>query len=584
MSPVGEHGKDSAKGRQPAVTETLSQLRLRELLSQVQDRIAQIIDVRDNMDRLVEAMLVVTSGLDLDDTLRSIVHTAIELVDAQYGALGVRETDKNSNQLAEFVYEGIDDRTRVLIGDLPRGHGVLGLLIQEPTPIRLKSLSDHASSVGFPPHHPPMRTFLGVPVKVRDEIFGNLYLTEKAGGQEFTEDDEVVVQALAAAAGIAIANARLYEESRVRQQWLEATRDVATELLAGGEPNEVLDLVTQRALTLTQSACTFVALPEDPDVPREEVTELAVIAAAGVDAEVIIGQRLTVEDSQSVAAYRSEKTVLSEWLPYNLFSHTRAQSGPAVVVPLRVGSEVIGVLTTIRPADTQPMDEPTTTMLTAFADQAALVLQLSDTQRRMRELDVLSDRDRIARGLHDHVIQRLFAVGLSLQGTVQRARTPEVKDRLMATIDDIQSIVQDIRHSIFDLQSNNTADSSKYRKHLHGIIVDTTADIGLRTTVRLAGPVTVLAPPLSDDVEAVLREAVSNVVRHARASLVAVELRVGDEVTIEVADDGIGVPADLARRSGLSNLAVRAEKAGGSFQLVDRPEGGTILRWTAPLP
>ncbi|WP_280305515.1 GAF domain-containing sensor histidine kinase [Nocardia neocaledoniensis] len=584
MSPVDEQGEDSPTGRQIAVTETLSQLRLRELLSQVQDRIAQIIDVRDNMDRLVEAMLVVTSGLDLDDTLRSIVHTAIELVDAQYGALGVRETDKNSNQLAEFVYEGIDDRTRVLIGDLPRGHGVLGLLIQEPTPIRLKKLSDHPSSVGFPPHHPPMRTFLGVPVKVRDEIFGNLYLTEKAGGQEFTEDDEVVVQALAAAAGIAIANARLYEESRVRQQWLEATRDVATELLAGGEPNEVLDLVTQRALTLTQSACTFVALPEDPDVPRDEVTELVVIAAAGVDAEAITGQRLTVEDSQSGAAYRSEQTVVSEKLPYNLFSHTRSQFGPAVVVPLRVGSEVIGVLTTIRPADTQAMDEPTTAMLTAFADQAALVLQLSDTQRRMRELDVLSDRDRIARGLHDHVIQRLFAVGLSLQGTMQRARTPEVKDRLMATIDDIQAIVQDIRHSIFDLQSNNTADSSKYRKHLHGIIVDTTADSGLRTTVRLAGPVTVLAPPLSDDVEAVLREAVSNVVRHAQASLVAVELRVGDEVTIEVADDGIGVPTDLSRRSGLSNLAVRAEKAGGSFQLVDRPEGGTILRWTAPLP
>ncbi|MFJ2837979.1 GAF domain-containing protein [Nocardia sp. MH4] len=584
MSPVSEYGLDSTNGPQVGVTETLSQLRLRELLGQVQDRIAQIIDVRDNMDRLIEAMLVVTAGLDLDDTLRSIVHTAIELVDAQYGALGVRETDKTSNQLAEFVYEGIDDRTRVLIGDLPRGHGVLGLLIQEPTPIRLTRLSDHPSSVGFPPHHPPMNTFLGVPVKVRDEIFGNLYLTEKAGGQEFTDDDEVVVQALAAAAGIAIANARLYEESRVRQQWLEATRDVTTELLAGGEPKEVLDLVTQRALTLTQSACTFVALPEDPDVPPEEVSELVVIAAAGVDAEAIIDQRLAVDDSQSGAAYRSDEIVVSDKLPYNLFSPARTRFGPAVVVPLRVGSSVIGVLTTIRPADSPALDETTTAMLAAFADQAALVLQLSDTQRRMRELDVVSDRDRIARGLHDHVIQRLFAVGLSLQGTMQRARTPEVKSRLMETIDDVQSIVQDIRHSIFDLQSNNTADSSKYRKHLHGIIVDTTADTGLRTTVRLAGPVTVLAPPLSDDVEAVLREAVSNVVRHAQASLVAVELRVGDEVSIEVADDGVGVPDDISRRSGLANLAVRAERAGGSFHLDNRPEGGTVLRWTVPLP
>ncbi|MFJ2666386.1 GAF domain-containing sensor histidine kinase [Nocardia fluminea] len=584
MADVDGQNQNASTGAQPPVTETLSQLRLRELLSQVQDRIAQIIDVRDNMDRLIEAMLVVTSGLDLDDTLRSIVHTAIELVGAEYGALGVRETDKNSNQLSEFVYEGIDDRTRVLIGDLPRGHGVLGVLIQEPKPIRLSTLSDHPSSVGFPPNHPPMSTFLGVPVKVRDEVFGNLYLTEKAGGQEFTEDDEVVVQALAAAAGIAISNARLYEESRVRQQWLEATKDVATELLAGGEPNDVLHLVTQRALTLTQSACTFVALPDDPDIPHEEVTELIVIAAAGVDADDIVGQRLDVEVSQSGAAYRADEVVAADKLPYNLFSHTRTQFGPAVVVPLHVGDNVIGVLTTIRPADVQPLDEAAREMLVAFADQAALVLQLSDTQRRMRELDVLSDRDRIARGLHDHVIQRLFAVGLSLQGTVHRARTPEVKSRLMETIDDVQAIVQDIRHSIFDLQSNNTADSSKYRKYLHGIIVDATADTGLRTTVRLAGPVTVLAPPLSDNVEAVLREAVSNVVRHAHANLVTVELRVGNEVSIEVTDDGCGMPADITRRSGLSNLAVRAENAGGSFRIENRPEGGTTVHWSAPLP
>src|SRR5690606_32337858 len=159
---------------------------------------------------------------------------------------------KSSTKLAEFVYEGIDDRTRVLIGDLPQGHGVLGLLFEQPRPIRLANLSEHPSSVGFPPHHPPMRTFLGVPVQVRDEIFGNLYLTEKANGQEFTEDDEVVVQALAAAAGTAIANARLYEESQVRQQWLEATQDVASEVLAGGTPPDVHQLITERALALTK--------------------------------------------------------------------------------------------------------------------------------------------------------------------------------------------------------------------------------------------------------------------------------------------------------------------------------------------
>ncbi|NUS42702.1 MAG: GAF domain-containing protein [Mycobacteriaceae bacterium] len=286
-------GSDSFD-RRPLI-ETLSQLRLRELLTEVQDRIEQIVDVRDRMDRLIEAMLVITAGLDLDDTLRTIVHTAIELVDARYGALGVRENNEPHSQLAEFVYEGIDDRTRVMIGDLPRGHGVLGQLIEQPKPLRLADLSTHPSSVGFPEHHPPMSSFLGVPVKVRDEVFGNLYLTEKAGGQEFTDDDEVVVQALAAAAGIAIENARLYEQSRVRQQWLEATRDVATELLAGGESGEVLHLVAERALSLTGSNCTFLALPDDPDTPRDELSELVVVAAAGTSSDELVGRRIRSE-------------------------------------------------------------------------------------------------------------------------------------------------------------------------------------------------------------------------------------------------------------------------------------------------
>ncbi|WP_433527293.1 GAF domain-containing protein [Nocardia pseudovaccinii] len=572
-------GESTVSGETP-VMETLSQLRLRELLGEVQDRIAKIVGVRDQMDRLIEAMLVVTAGLDLDNTLRSIVHTAIELVDAGYGALGVRETD--SNELAEFVYEGIDDRTRIMIGDLPRGHGVLGLLIEQPKPIRLPDLSKHPSSVGFPAHHPPMHTFLGVPVKVRDEVFGNLYLTEKAGGQEFTDDDEVVVQALAAAAGIAIANARLYEQSRIRQQWLEANRDVATELLAGGEPGTALELVADRALTLTQSACTFLALPEDPETPCEEVTELVVVAAAGASAEDLIGERIPIDESHSGEAFRKGQIIAVDELNFPIFDEP-SKFGPALNLPLRAEDSVIGVLATVRPAGTQPLDAAGQAMMAAFSDQAALALQQANSQRRMRELDVLSDRDRIARDLHDHVIQRLFAVGLSLQSTAQRARAPEIKSRLTETIQDIQSIVQEIRQSIFDLH-NSTADDPTLRKRLHGIIADMIGESGLRTTIRLAGPVSVLAPPLSEDVEAVLREAVSNAVRHASATTVSVHLTVRDDVTIEVTDDGIGLPDNVDRMSGLANLATRAERAGGSFSVAKGEHGGTILRWSAPLP
>ncbi|MFE9324408.1 GAF domain-containing protein [Nocardia sp. NPDC052278] len=565
-------------------TETLSQLRLRELLGEVQDRIAQMVGVRDQMDRLIEAMLVVTAGLDLDNTLRSIVHTAIELVDAGYGALGVRETDETSNELAEFVYEGIDDRTRVMIGDLPRGHGVLGLLFEQPKPIRLPDLSKHPSSVGFPTHHPPMHTFLGVPVKVRDEIFGNLYLTEKAGGQEFTDDDEVVVRALAAAAGIAIANARLYEQSRIRQQWLEANRDVATELLAGGEPKEVLELITDRALQLTQSACSFLSLPEDPDIPPDEVTDLVVVAAAGVDAQELTGQSIPINESHSGIAFRENRVLSVDRLQYTLRFGNSTEFGPVLVLPLRAEQTVIGVLTILRSPAAAPIDMAAQAMMADFSVQAALALQLARSQRRNRELDVLSDRDRIARDLHDHVIQRLFAVGLSLQGTAQRARVPEVKSRLTETIQDVQSIVQEIRHSIFDLHESTTADAPTLRKRLHGIIADMIGESGLRTTIRLAGPVSVLAPPLSEDVEAVLREAVSNAVRHASATTVSVQLRVRDDVTIEVTDDGVGVPDELARMSGLANLATRAEQAGGSFSVIKGEHGGTTLRWSAPLP
>ncbi|SUB54557.1 Redox sensor histidine kinase response regulator devS [Nocardia brasiliensis] len=581
---TGMAGSGPGDPGQSPVLETLSQLRLRELLAEVQERIAEIVGVRDQMDRLIEAMLVVTAGLDLDNTLRTIVHTAIELVDAGYGALGVRETEQDSLQLAEFVYEGIDDRTRVQIGDLPRGHGVLGVLIEDPKPIRLRDLSTHPASVGFPASHPPMHTFLGVPVMVRDEVFGNLYLTEKAGGQEFTEDDEVVVQALAAAAGTAVANARLYEQSRIRQQWLEATQDVATELLAGTEPGEVLELVADRALQLTRSAVVFLALPEDPAVPRDELTELLIVAAAGTGSEKLPGQRIPITGSHSGTAFRTGRVVGGEQLMFQPEFDGSAEHGPALVLPLRAEHAVIGVLVTLRPPGARPLDAAAQAMITSFSDQAALALQLAATQRRMRELDVLSDRDRIARDLHDHVIQRLFAVGLSLQGTAKRAGTPEVAAKLTETIQDIQSIVQEIRHSIFDLHSSTAADAPTLRKRLHAVIAEMTADTGLRTTVRLAGPVSVLAPPLSEDVEAVLREGLSNVVRHAAASTVSVQLAVGDDVTIAITDDGTGIPDESPRLSGLANLAARAEQAGGSFEIRRNDLHGTVLRWSAPLP
>ncbi|MTE14325.1 sensor histidine kinase [Nocardia aurantiaca] len=559
-----------------SVRDTLSQLRLRELLTEVKDRVEQIIDARDRMDGLVEAMLAVTSGLDLDQTLRTIVHTAISLVDARYGALGVRGHD----QLEQFIYEGIDEEMRARIGDLPEGLGVLGLLISQPKPIRLDNIADHPASVGFPANHPPMRTFLGVPVRIRDEIFGNLYLTEKSGGQPFTEDDEVIVQALAAAAGTAIDNARLYQSTRTRQAWIEATRDVATEFLAGTEPDEVLAHVVAHARTLTESEWTFLAFDDEPDSNHRDAEGLRISRCSGPDGKVRSGMVRTSGTAIGRAFREGHPLCLDDSVDLGL--DIALDAGPSLILPLKTQDSTFGVLVMVRAAGAPPFAEELQGLAGAFTDQAALAIQLAEAQQRMRELDVLTDRDRIARDLHDHVIQRLFAAGLSLQGTVARARSAEVRERISDVINELQDVVQEIRTSIFDLHGG-AASSTRLRQRIEDVIRKHTVDTGLRTSLRISGPLSVVAAELADHAEAVVREAVSNAVRHAGADTLSVSLDVSDDLTVLITDDGCGIPENITA-SGLQNLARRAEELGGNFSFGHGPEGvGTSLRWAVPL-
>ncbi|PPJ30964.1 histidine kinase [Nocardia nova] len=561
-----------------SVRDTLSQLRLRELLAEVRDRVDEIMDSRDRMDGLVEAMLSVTAGLDLAETLRTIVHAAISLVDAQYGALGVRGHDEH---LQQFVYEGIDEPTRRLIGDLPEGHGVLGVLFTQPAPIRLEDLAQHPSSVGFPAHHPPMRTFLGVPVHIRNEIFGNLYLTEKAGGQQFTEDDELIVQALAAAAGIAIENARLYEAARNRQAWIEATRDLTTEFLAADEPASVLAHLVDHVRVLTGSEWVLLATVTDTDVPAEDVTELIVDQSSGERTDAA-GRSLEVTGTIG-AAFTERKPLRFDDVSDLDFAELFPTGGPVLLVPLHTRDTPQGILIAVRAKDAAPYDDEMLELAAAFADQAALAMQLAATQQRVRELDVLTDRDRIARDLHDHVIQRLFAIGLSLQGAVPRTRVPEVKIRLTEAIDGLQDVVQEIRTSIFDLHGGT---SIRLRQRIEEAIRQQCGDADLRTSLRVAGPLSVVSSQLADHAEAVVREAVSNAVRYAGATTLEVVIGVGDDLTITVTDDGCGI-GDNITPSGLTNLAERARSLGGTFRTTPGAEGsdrpGTRLRWSASL-
>lgn len=573
---VGAGQDDGLDDGAPPQRNTLSALHLRELLTEVQDRVEQIVKGRDRLDGLVEAMLVVTSGLELDVTLRTIVHAAIELIDARYGALGVRGTD---HELIEFVYEGIDEPTREKIGPLPQGHGVLGVLIDEPTPIRLDHIDDHPASVGFPPNHPPMRTFLGVPVRIRDEVYGNLYLTEKANGLSFSADDEMLAQALAAAAGIAIDNARLYEQSQARQAWMKATRDIGTELLSGTDPTAVYRLIAEEALKLTGAEVTFVAVPADGDVRTSDVTDLLIVETTGAAMSSTATPTIPVAGT-TIGQVFLERTP-RRFDTIDIAIDGIDGTGPALVLPLRTTDTVAGVVVVLRRDGSHPFNDEQRDMMAAFTDQAALAWQLASTQRRIRELDVLTDRDRIARDLHDHVIQRLFAVGLSLQGVIPRAKSIDVQQRLSECVDDLQGVIQEIRTAIFDLHGAS-AGITRLRQRLDEAIAQF-AGAELRTTVQFVGPLSVVDASLADHAEAVVREAVSNAVRHAGARTLAVTVTVDDDLRIEVIDNGRGIAGDTTG-SGLTNLRHRAQEADGAFTIEDAPGGGTVLRWSAPLP
>jgi signal transduction histidine kinase len=502
----------------------------------------------------------------------------MDLVDARFGALGVLGP---AGELTDFVNVGIDDATRELIGELPTGHGVLGVVIEEGKPLRLEDLARHPASIGFPPHHPPMRTFLGVPLRARGEVFGRLYLTEKHDGSPFTEEDEAVVQALAGAAGIAVDNARLYDEAQRRQRWLEASGEVTAQLLGAGDPTEILRLIAGRALELTDADYAVIALPEDPELAPEEVTELKVAVAAGLDSVAVTGRMIPITGSTAGAVFADHVPRAVPRLRYDVSEGLGVRFGPALVLPLSSGDQIDGVLSVVRSPDAAVFGEHELQVVSSFADQASLALQRAESQAERRELEVLADRDRIARDLHDQVIQRLFSIGLSLQGTKRRARTPGVAERVQDHIDQLHEVIQDIRTAIFDLQVNEVG-AGQVRTRLHQVITELTQDLPLRTTVRMSGALDSLPAGLAEHAEAVVREAVSNAVRHAKPQELVVTISVDDQFVIDVSDDGVGMPAAVAH-SGLHNLRQRATEVGGSFRVGPAEGGGTRLVWVAQL-
>src|SRR6266581_6953169 len=564
--------------------ELLPQLQLDDLLAELQGRLQAVLATRDRMRGLLAAVVAIGSGLDLESTLRRIVEAAVELVDATYGALGVIGEDR---RLAEFIPVGLDDDEIAAIHHWPEGRGLLGLLIDDSRPLRLADIHAHPASSGFPDGHPPMRGFLGVPVRVRDEVFGNLYLTNKRDGGAFTEDDEAVLIALGAAAGVAVENARLYDAARRQQRWIQASAEVTTRLLSGSPPGEVLADIAGQARELSGADLAVLALPE------EEGRRLTITYAAGDGAEATRGLVLPAGQSLSGLVLATGEPVTSDDFATDERASAAArgamsQIGPAVLFPLGVPGKVRGVLTVGRRHGAAPFPPAQVDVVASFAAQAGVALELAAIRADAAQLSLYEDRDRIARDLHDLVIQRLYATGMSLEGTMPMITRPEVASRITHAVDAMDETIKEIRSTIFALQARGTSARPDLRGEIVALVDEMTDMLGFAPSLRLgSGLGEDISPEMADQVLAALREALSNAARHANASQVDVTVDTGSDgmLTVQVTDNGTGIP-EGGRRSGLRNLAARAEKLGGELRLgpadPGAPAPGTRLEWRVP--
>lgn len=531
------------------------------------------VDDPEILRELLEAVLVVGHGLELDQALQRIVEVAVGVVDARYGALGVRGPHGG---LSAFVYTGISPEQRARMGELPVGRGVLGVLMDDPHILRIPDLADHPASVGFPPHHPPMTTFLGAPVIIRGAIFGRIYLTEKRSATEFSQLDETLIAVLAVAAGIAVDNAQLFERARTRHRWMQILVRRGSEPLAGIALEDTLNRMCTDVAELVGPADVLIVT----DVTGDR--QLRGNTGADIDPNALrlpSGTDMTVVPTADISAELA-----------------RAGSTWTTVQPLHRAAGAFGwVLITHH---RRPAWEPEEVSgLAGVAEVVSLAVVYAEQQEVARDLEVLEDRHRIARDLHDHVIQRLFAIGMSIQTMLAAQARPgsaaadaAVAERLEQVMTDLDRTIAQIRTSIFDLQTvAGHHDTSTLRRRVLDIVSELSVHAPIAPSVQFEGPVdTVVPDTLGPHIDAVLREGLSNALRHAHAEHIAVSVSADDVLSVEITDDGVGIGTDVTYR-GLENLTRRAEDCDGTFTVVTNPKvrgaksSGTTLTWSVPL-
>jgi signal transduction histidine kinase len=533
-------------------------------------------DVAGNRLRaLLEANRTIVADLDLAVVLRRIVEAATRLVGADYGALGVVGDE---GALEAFVHVGMSDDVVRGIAHLPEGRGLLGLVLEKQQAIRVHDVAAHEGAVGFPEGHPPMGAFLGVPVRVREEDYGSLYLT-RTGADPFTQQDEELVQALAGTAGVAIENARLFGEARLRHQWLAASTEVTRRVLAGDE--SALRLIARSVHTLAESDLTTVVQPVD--------AELRVAVAEGHDAAGIEDTRYPASGTLSEHVMRTGTPVrvVDAEDTENIDGRTiylsgQVRVGPVMVLPLLGREEVRGTLVVMRGPGRRPFTEADAQLATTFANHASVALELAEARHDQQRVLLLEDRARIARDLHDHVIQQVFAAGLVVQATASSVEDAASVTALQEVVEHLDDAIKQIRVSIFQLQPPVPGG---LRAAVMDVVAELQPAIGFAPRIDLDGPLdSVATADLVRDVTAVVREGLSNVARHSSATVVQLSVfATTNRLTVTISDDGTGV-GEGTRRSGLDNMRGRAEDRNGSMAVAEVPDlGGTTLVWTVPI-
>ncbi|MEU9316887.1 GAF domain-containing protein [Streptomyces sp. NPDC048295] len=467
---------------------------------------------------LLEAVLGIGSDLELRVMLQQIVDTATALTGARYGALGVLDPERDT--IGELYTTGLDATERQRIGRFPDGHaGMLGALADGPGPLRLDDLTADPRAGGVPPGHPPMRSFLGTPIRVHDQVFGNLCLTEKHTGR-FTGPDEAVLRALAAQAGIAIANARLYAAARQRERWIEGAAAVTTALLTGGSAADALMTVAEGARTLADAGAGVILQPD-------EAGGMEIVAASTLDDPAgIVGTAIEPGSAVLVQLLGGEPVFIEDSATDpRMTTHVRSRFGPSMMLPLQSGGRLIGTLALPRRRGDRPYTAVDRLLATQFASQAALALVLADAGHDREQLAVYEDRDRIARDLHDLVVQRLFATEMMLESTRRRTATPETDELLGRAVDELDSTIQEVRTAIFALQQPPAEAPATFRGRVLRETGGAAAVLGFPPSVHFTGAVDALVgEPVARQLLAALRSALA--AAHRRAGVSAIEVEV----------------------------------------------------------